>query len=433
MKKLLYIIGYMICLAPVVLNAQQINKSTYADVALVNATIETVTNGTVQGTVLIQQGKITGVGNVTLPAGIKQIDCSGLIVYPGMIDAGTRVGLSEVGSISLTNDYSELGSVRPQMQALTAINPNAAHIPVTRVNGITTALSVPTGGRFPGTAALVNLVGYTPDQMYAGFSAVVMDFPSSGRRSRFDRRSEEDLKKEEEKALKEITQLWEKLEVYDKMEKNSGNGMGSSDPGYNPALETLLPVYRGEAPLLVEVNKAKDIKSAIKWSQEKKVRVIFTGVEEGWRVAKELVEAKIPVITGPVLATPTRASDRYDKAYANAGIMHQAGVKVAIRTNESENIRNLPYNAGFAATYGMGKEAALKAVTIVPAEIFGLDDQLGSIEKGKVANLFVADGDPFETKTQIKHLFINGWNVPMESRHTYLYDEFLDRSPGLDK
>jgi imidazolonepropionase-like amidohydrolase len=411
---------------------QQITKSTYEDIALVNATIETVTSGIVQGTVLIQKGKITGIGNVTLPSGIKQIDCSGLTVYPGMIDAGTRIGLSEVGSISLTNDYSELGSIRPQMNALTAINPNAAHIPVTRVNGITTALAVPAGGRFSGTAALVNLVGYTPDQMYAGFSAVVMNYPGSSRRSRFDRRSDEDLKKEEEKALKEITELWEKLDVYHKMAKASKNGNGKN-PDYNPALETLLPVYNGEAPLLIEVNKAKDIKSALKWTQEKKVKAIFTGCAEGWSVANELAEAKIPVITGPVLATPTRSSDRYDKAYANAGLMHKAGVKVAIRTNEAENIRNLPYNAGFAATYGMGKEAALKAVTIVPAEIFGLGDQMGSIEKGKVANLFVADGDPFETKTSIKHLFINGWNIPLESRHTYLYDEFLDRSPGLDK
>jgi imidazolonepropionase-like amidohydrolase len=112
--------------------------------------------------------------------------------------------------------------------------------------------------------------------------------------------------------------------------------------------------------------------------------------------------------------------------------MLKAGVKVALRTNETENVRNLPYNAGFAATYGMGREEALRAVTIVPAEIFGVADQLGSIEVGKVANVFVADGDPFETKTSITHLFIRGWQVPLESRHTLLNDEFLDRQPGLN-
>ena len=113
--------------------------------------------------------------------------------------------------------------------------------------------------------------------------------------------------------------------------------------------------------------------------------------------------------------------------------MAEAGVLVAIRTNETENVRNLPFNAGFAATYGMGREEAYKAVTINPAKIMGLDDQIGSIEVGKVANIFVADGDPFETKTQLKYLFINGWNVPLESRHTLLYDEFLKREPGLKK
>jgi imidazolonepropionase-like amidohydrolase len=132
-----------------------------------------------------------------------------------------------------------------------------------------------------------------------------------------------------------------------------------------------------------------------------------------------------------VLATPTRDADRYDQAYKNAGLMQKAGVKVALRTSDAENVRNLPFNAGFAAAYGMGREEALKAVTINPAEIFGVSDQIGSIEPGKKANLFVSDGDPFETATHIMHLFINGWNIPLESRQTLLYDEFLHRTPGV--
>jgi imidazolonepropionase-like amidohydrolase len=113
--------------------------------------------------------------------------------------------------------------------------------------------------------------------------------------------------------------------------------------------------------------------------------------------------------------------------------MLEAGVKVAIRTRETENVRNLPFNAGFAAAYGMGTEAALRAVTLTPAEIFGVADMLGSLDEGKVANLFVSDGDPFEPKTTISHLYISGRDVPMESRHTLLYNEFLERDPGLQK
>ena len=134
-----------------------------------------------------------------------------------------------------------------------------------------------------------------------------------------------------------------------------------------------------------------------------------------------------------MFSTPTRESDRYDKAYANIGLMHKAGVKVAIRSGDTANARNLPYNAGFAAAYGLGKDEALRAVTIVPAEIFGVDSQIGSLEVGKRATFFVADGDPFETKTDIHHVFIDGYQTPMESRHTRLYDEFLNRNPGREK
>jgi imidazolonepropionase-like amidohydrolase len=182
---------------------------------------------------------------------------------------------------------------------------------------------------------------------------------------------------------------------------------------------------------MIEVNKDKDIKAAIKWVKEQKINAIFTGVAEGYRVAKELAEANIPVITGPVLSTPSRSSDSYDAPYANAGKMQKAGVKVALRTMEIENVRNLPFNAGFAAAYGMGIEEALKSITIIPAEIFGVDNRYGSIEKNKIANLLVSNGDPFETKTDIEHLFISGWKVPIENRHTLLYDEFLERTPGL--
>lgn len=411
------------------LPAQIVGKAERGTFALTNATIETVTNGTVQGTVIIQNGKITALGsNVTIPAGAKTIDCTGKFIYPGLIDGGTRVGLSEVGSVSLTQDFAEIGELTPQMQALTAVNPNATAIPVTRVEGVTTALTMPAGGLFPGTAALINLVGYTPDQMYAGFRGVVLNFPSVRRRRFGDNRTEEELKKEEEKQLKQLNEIWEQAQLYVNITKSG------TQPDYNPEMEALAPVVRGEMALLVEANRYNEIESAIKWIQEKKVpKAVLTGVAEGWRVADKIAKANIPVITGPVIAVPTRSSDRYDKAYANPGLMQKAGVKVALRTSSAENVRNLPFNAGFAVAYGMDKAAALRAVTIMPAEIFGVADRLGSIEVGKDATLFVCTGDPFETSTQVSHLIIDGWEVPLESRHIQLYQEFLDRQPGLKK
>lgn len=403
--------------------------------ALTNATIETVTNGTISnGTIVIKDGVIAEIGaNVSVPSDVEQIDCSGLTVYPGMIEGGGRLGLVEVNSDPRTRDYNEIGDVIPQMKALTAVNPNSVLIPVTRVSGVSTSLAVPAGGMFPGTAALVNLHGYTPDQMYAGFEGVVMNFPATGRRSRWDRRSDEEIKKEAEKALKKLNEVWQRANEYHRIDSALKASNNSSKLEYYPEMEALLPVVRGEQKLLIEVNAADDIEAAIEWVADKDIDVVFTGVSEGWRKADEIAKANIPVIVGPVLSIPNRSYDRYDKAYANPGIMHKAGVKVAIKSGDAENVRNLPYNAGFAATYGMGTEEALKAVTIIPAEIFGVDDKLGSLEKGKSATLFVTDGDPFETKTQVKYVFIEGWMIPLESRHTKLYDEFLNRQPGLKK
>lgn len=410
----------------------QIPKGTSGTFALTNATIETVTKGTIpKGTLIISDGKIQAVGaNVPVPSGATIIDCAGLVIYPGMIDGGTTLGLSEIKFEERTTDYREIGDVDPQMKALTAINPSSVLIPVTRVNGVTSVISSPSGGLFSGVAALINLYGYTSDQMYAGFQGMVLIFPSSVRKNNFDKRTDDEISKGMLKSLHQLNDVWEKaLQYYTLDSATRGKGVD-----WYPEMQALLPVVRGEMPLLIEVNAANDIRAALKWVDEHSLKkVIFTGVAEGWRVADLIAKAGIPVITGPVLSPPKRTYDRYDKAYANAGLMKKAGVKVALRTKDSENVRNLPYHAGFAASYGLGREEALKAVTIVPAEIFGVADKLGSLEAGKQANLFVCTGDPFEPKTQIKYLFINGWQIPLVTRQTQLYDEYLKREPGLEK
>lgn len=427
MKKLilLFVFGFSLALQA------QMPKGTYGTFALTNATIETITRGTiVNGTVVMVDGKITAVGaNVPVPADARVIDCRGLHIYPGMIDGSTHLGLSEVGSDPRTRDFNEVGDVIPQMKALVAVNPNSALIPVTRVSGVTTVLATPEGGVFPGTAALINLYGYTPDQMFQGFEGAVMNFPSSSRRGFFDRRTDDEIKKETEKNMKQLNEVWDKAVQYHKLDSALKGKVE-----YFPELQALLPVVRGQQTLLVEANAAKDISAALKWIKERRIRkVVLTGVAEGWRVAKEIAAAAIPVVTGPVIALPTREYDRYDQAYANAGQMKKAGVKVALATGQTENVRNLPFMAGFAVAYGMDKQDALRAITIDAAEIFGVADRLGSIEVGKSATLFVCDGDPFETKTNVKHVFISGWQVPMVSRQTQLYEEFLQREPGASK
>lgn len=426
MKKFLSILCTL-ALIPV-LAFSQIERAVTSKFALTNAKIYTVTNGIIEnGTIIINNGIIEAVGaNINIPGDAQVIDYSGQEIYPGMIDSGTNLGLSEISSISEANDFREFGDITPHMQALTAVNPNSVAIPVTRVNGVTTALTMPAGGPLPGTAATINLFGYTPDQMFAGSKGVVMNFPSSAQRG-WRRRTPEQIEKARERAQETINDAWDKAELYAKIQ-------GSDDARYYPEMEALTKVINGEVLLYIEVNAAKDILSALDWVEERGYKnVVFTGVSEGWRVADSIAAAGIPVITGPVLSTPTRGSDAYDTAYKNPGIMQKAGIKVALRTNDTENARNLPYNAGFAATYGMGREEALKAVTINAAQIMGVGDQIGSIEVGKKANIFVSTGDPFQTSTKILDVFIDGYKIPMTSRHTELYDEFLNRTPGLNK
>ena len=311
------IIALLVLLTATLSLQAQVDKATKGTFALTNATIETVTNGTIEsGTLVIADGKIAALGtNVNIPAGAKTIDCSGHTIYPGMIDGNTQLGLAEVSSVSLTVDHNEIGDVKPHMQALTAVNPNSVAIPVTRVSGITTVIAAPTGGLVPGTAALINLVGYTPDQMHTGYKAVVMNFPNSGRRGWWDRRSDEELKKQYEKNMENIDKLWKQVELFDKIKS------ADEDTEYNPALEAMVPVLKGEMPLHINVDSKKSILNALKWIEEKGLeKVVLVGVAEGWRVAEEIAEAGVPVIAGPMLSTPTRASDRYDRPYANPGI-----------------------------------------------------------------------------------------------------------------
>lgn len=428
MKKSIQIFLFIFIFAPISVFAQSMGKekARSGKFALTNAKIYTVTNGVIEnGTIIINNGIIEEVGaDISIPNDAEVINYDNREIYPGMIDSGTKLGLQEIGSIAEAKDFQESGDIKPHMQALTAVNPNSTAIPVTRVSGVTTALTMPSGGVLPGTAATINLFGYTPDQMYAGSKGVVMNFPTAQARWR---QTEEQAKKARDEALKKANDAWDKAELFADIQN-------SDDARYYPEMEALAKVVTGEQLLYLEVNAADDILSAIDWIKKRGYQnVVLTGVAEGWRVAEQIANANLPVITGPMLALPTRQSDQYDIAYANPGIMHKAGVKVAIRTNDTENSRNLPYNAGFAAAYGMGREAALEAVTINAAQIMGISDKLGSIEKGKIANLFVSTGDPFETSSQIENVFIDGYLIPMKSIQTDLYDEFLNRVPDTQK
>ncbi|HWC78121.1 MAG TPA: amidohydrolase family protein [Blastocatellia bacterium] len=405
--------------------------------AIRNARIVPVTGPVIEnGTVVIAAGKIAAVGpNVSVPSGAKIINGSGLSVYPGMIDAGTVLGLSEISSVAGTVDTSEIGDNNANIRADIAVKPDSSHIAVTRVNGITTVLTAPQGGLIAGQGALINLDGWTPKEMLLKPQVSMhINWPGGGggRRGGFggfqgQRRSVTEARREQDRQIASLKKMLRDAKAYADAKDARAKDPSVPRRDIDLRMEGLIPVVRGQMPLVVEADSERDIKAAIAFADEMKVNLILSGAAEAWRVADQLKAKNIPVVVGQVLQLPSREDDAYDQPFTNAAILQKAGVKIAFKTQDSAHVRDLPYNAGQAAAFGLPKEEALKAVTIYPAEIFGVSNLVGSIEKGKVANVIVTDGDPLEILTQVKFLFINGRQVDLNSRHTELYEKYKAR------
>lgn len=414
--------------------AQIPEKPGFGKFAITNADIYTVSDGVIENGIVLIDGKtITYVGkNARITDDYTRIDASGKRVYPGFIDSGTGLGLQEIGAVDVTNDQNEVGSFNPHVMAFTAFNPHSAAVPVTRTSGVTTVLSKPGSGIISGNATLINLYGNSPDSMAVVKKAgLIHNWPSSGRRGWWDDRTEKEIEKAYQEDLQEIKDYWKEAIAYNRMmNAYEANPNGKVEPDTDVQLKAMRDVLAGDVPVILSVDEGKDILKALDWIEKMReqtdARFILSGLEQGWTVAEEIADADIPALVGPVLSVPEDHMD-YQVAYQNAGKLLDAGVKVALKTEEIENVRNLPFNAGFAATYGMTIEEALKAITLTPAQIFGVSDQLGSIEEGKVANLFIADGDPFEPMNHIEQVFIEGYKIPMTNRHRKLYEQFLHR------
>jgi len=418
-------------------HAQIPEKASFGKYALINAEIHTVANGVIpSGVVLIDGKSITVVGtNAKITADYQVIDCTGKRIYPGFIDAYTSLGLVEISAVPVTVDNAELGDFNPHIRAFTAINPTAAAIPVTRVSGVATVIAAPSSGRVPGKSTLINLYGYSPDTMAVlGNAALHLSWPTSGG-GRFGgfgggmQRTPEQVRDAYQQTLKELNDFWDQSRFYDTMmddfEKQSS---GKKRPDVDVRMEAMREVMDGKIPVVISVDRESDILEAITWTKKHPgIRFVLASVAEGWRIADKIAEAGLPVLVGPTLRTPSRDYDNYQRPYQNPGLLAKAGVKVAIISSGTENVRNVIYNAGYAATYGLGVEEAVKALTLNPAEIFGVGDRLGSIEAGKMANLFIVDGDPFELTSTVEQVFIGGHKIPMVSRQTQLYLEFIKR------
>ncbi len=398
--------------------------------AIRGATVVPVSRPPIEnGTVVIRDGRIAAVGDlVEIPSGAEIIEGAGLHVYPGLIDSGTEIGLTEIGSVAGTQDISDTATLQPELLALTAVNPHSAHVAVTRVNGVTAAVVRPSGSLIAGQGAIVRLDGWISEEMrIASPNALYVNLPSTGPpRSRRWRSAPEAAATSASDRIEKVKEAFRAALEYGRV-RDEARRRGKTMPDADLRLEALLPYARAERPVVISADGAADILQAIRFAEDLKVRLILSGVTDGWKVASTLAEKKIPVIIGPILTTPRDEFDPYDAPFANAACLWRAGVRFAIQTGESSNSRNLPYHAAMAAAFGLPKEEALKAITLYPAQIWGIANQVGSLDPGKSADLFVTNGDPLEIRTQLKHLFIAGRKIELSSRHTQLFETFLKR------
>jgi imidazolonepropionase-like amidohydrolase len=409
-----------------------------------NVTIHPVTSAEIKGgSVLIVDGKIAEIGTKISAKGVKVFDGKGMDLYPGLINAGSNVGLSEISSIRDTIDLDEIGVFNPQLKAEVAFNPSSEHVEIVRAAGITTVLSLPSaggGGGFgragadnpiiTGQAALMHLDGWTWEEMALKRGAALdMLFPTIPNVPRqlqtllgTPQRTFPEVEREYKVKLEQMGNFFEDARRYEK-----AKAAGGPDFRPDPKLEAMIPVIDGKRPILVRAERERSIKDAVEFADKEKVKIIIGDPHELGSTAELLAKHGIPVVLGKTLTLPSREDDAYDSQYALPGQLFKAGVKFCFASFDVEFARNVPFEAAAAVAFDLPQQEALKGLTIHAAEIFGVADQIGSIEKGKLADLILTDGDPLEAKTSIKAEFIAGKPVSLESHHTRLYEKWKDR------
>jgi imidazolonepropionase-like amidohydrolase len=427
-----------VCVLPSRSSAQAPSSTTYA---ITHAKIFTLSGSAIEdGTLVIRDGKIAAVGvGLDIPTGAKVIDAKGLQVYPGIFDSITQMGLREIGAVSATVDSTETGNYNPDVVAATAVSPSSEHIPVTRAAGITEVLAVPGSGGFDsggggsiigGQASAIHMAGWAIEEMLIKKSAaMVISWPQIETQTfdfaTFSRKEKPyaDAKQEYDKQVTEITDWVERARHYAQVMDKSSAAKYDRDL----KLEALAPVVRGELPVLVFANRAREIRNAVEFCDKQRLRMILAGGEEAYKV-KDLLRSKgVPVILRPMLSLPLDEDDPYDRLLSQPAELAAAGVRFAFASFDNSFARRLGQNAANAVAYGLPYEEALKAVTIYPARIFGLDDQIGTLEQGKLANLIVTNGDPLELTTDVKYLFIRGQLTSLDNRHLRLYEKYSKR------
>lgn len=401
-------------------------------IALVNGTVHPISGPSIEkGMILFHKGKILGVGKkLKLPKGTKVVDVAGKHVFPSLFEAHSQIGLIEIGAVRSTDDRSEVGSINPNVKAQVAVNPDSEVIPVTRSNGVLLALTAPSGSIVSGKSAVIQLDGWTYEDMTVKAAAAMnivwprvgsaIPFTSSSSAFGRGRRGGESGD-----SIKVLRKLFDDTRVYQK-----GLASGSTSFKHDLRLESMIPVVDGKLPMMVEANDLQQIQSAVAFASEQKAKLIILGGYDAPLCADLLKKHNIPVILSAVYRMPRRRNEDYDAAYTLPLRLQKLGVKYCISgTDRSEtwNARILPDHAGTAVAYGLDKDEAMKAITLYPAQILGVDKHVGSLEVGKDATLFVSTTSPLEIANQVEVAFVQGRNVQLNDRHKRLYKKYKEK------
>jgi imidazolonepropionase-like amidohydrolase len=434
--------GFLVSLGLTILIGALALAAQEKPVALKGGKLLTITHGVIEnGVIVMQGGKITAVGaasSVTIPSGTQVIDATGMTIYPGLIDSETQLGLTEISAENMTNDLVEPSDeIMPHMHTADAFHAESALIPVARLNGITNAVVAPEGSdTLPGQDSFIQLAGASATEMLLiRDNAMALNFTGDERRNKggFDKRkfpsTRMGLAAQLRQAFIDAQDYKAKWIDYERKKSDAAQNKDKDKksepmaPKRDLKLEALIPYLEGKKTIVLAAESPSDLQTAVSLANEFKLKFVLNHIAHSQPVLDYVASLKVPVIVGPIYEAP-KEDERYDTIYSLPAQLYKRGVKIVFASYSAHNVRNLPDAAGFATAFGLPYDEALKAITINAAEVWGVADQLGSLDVGKTANVVVANGDPLDVKTDVKQVFIQGHAVPMTSRQTHLRDEY---------
>lgn len=436
MKPLLYIVTLIFSNTVFAQSSIPAAKKQEKPIALIGGTIHTVTGAVIEnGTLVFDNGKITAIGtSVSIPQNAEKVNVAGKHLYPGFIVANSILGLTEIDQVKATHDNAEILNDNSNVKAEVAYTTDSEYIPVSRANGITYNVTTPNGGTIGGHAAVMRMDGWTwEDALVKSKAGLVINWPRmTVTEAWWMTTPADEQRKNIQKNIDDLNKIFDEARKY-RDAKNAETEKGIPYHNFDTRMDQMISVLENSEPVLVYASDVYQIEAAVAFCKKQNLKMILVGGKDSWLVTDLLKENNIPVVIGTNFDFPATREGDYDAAFKLSKLLYDAGVKYCISTGLADNTggetntRNLPYEAALAVSFGLPKDEGLKSITIYPAQIYGLDSRIGSLEVGKDATILVTNGDPLEITTNVEMEFIDGKKIDLRSHHTMLRDKFTEK------